>query len=195
MSNNSEVLILANGTIVSNSSATEATHRSVRATRLAQPTPERNLDIPAGFFKSSARTRARRLKTPLSHIGIPLVFGGFFPPGNGCYGRGCGRHSAPPLFIPARFRSFGDVSAGIRQAFCTGQHYPNAIAHAELIGPARNHLSRHTPDSRYGSSPSRYGPSDPNRDYGRSRDLPVPAQGASVHARVSDHAGPDGRSQ
>ena len=31
--------------------------------------------------------------------------------------------------------------------------------------------------------------------YGRSRDLPVPAQGASVHARVSDHAGSDGRSQ
>src|SRR5580704_12566998 len=35
----------------------------------------------------------------------------------------------------------------------------------------------------------------PNRAYGRSRDLPVPAQGASVHARVSDHAGSDGRSQ
>ena len=49
--------------------------------------------------------------------------------------------------------------------------------------------------SGYGSSPSRYGPSDPNRAYGRSRDLPVPAQGASVHARVSDHAGSDGRSQ
>ena len=32
----------------------------------------------------------------------------------------------------------------------------------------------------------------PNRAYGRSRDLPVPAQGASVHARVSDHAGSDG---
>ena len=46
-----------------------------------------------------------------------------------------------------------------------------------------------------GSSPSRYGPSDPNKAYGRSRDLPVPAQGASVHARVSDHAGSDGRSQ
>ncbi len=29
----------------------------------------------------------------------------------------------------------------------------------------------------------------PNRTYGQSRDLPVPAQGASVHARVSDHAG------
>ena len=38
--------------------------------------------------------------------------------------------------------------------------------------------------SGYGSSPSRYGPSDPNRAHGRSRDLPVPAQGASVHARV-----------
>ena len=35
----------------------------------------------------------------------------------------------------------------------------------------------------------------PNRAYGRSRDLPVPAQGASVHARVSDHAGSDRRSQ
>src|SRR5271154_7528773 len=40
----------------------------------------------------------------------------------------------------------------------------------------------------YDSSPSRYGPSDHNNAYGRSRDLPVPAQGASVHARVSDHA-------
>src|SRR5712671_3807292 len=39
--------------------------------------------------------------------------------------------------------------------------------------------------SGYGSSPSRYGPSDPNRAYGRSRDLPVPAQGASVHATGS----------
>src|SRR6202043_2929917 len=35
----------------------------------------------------------------------------------------------------------------------------------------------------------------PNRAYGRSRDLPVPAQGASVHARVSDHAGSGRRSQ
>ena len=49
--------------------------------------------------------------------------------------------------------------------------------------------------SGYGSSPSRCGPCDPNGAYGRSRDLPVPAQGASVHARVSDHAGSDGRSQ
>src|SRR5229473_2223498 len=39
--------------------------------------------------------------------------------------------------------------------------------------------------SGYGSSPSRYGPSDYNRAYGRSRDLPVPATGASVHARVA----------
>jgi len=30
---------------------------------------------------------------------------------------------------------------------------------------------------------------------GRSRDLPVPAQGASAHARVSDHAGSPGRSR
>ena len=29
----------------------------------------------------------------------------------------------------------------------------------------------------------------------RPRDLPVPAQGASAHARVSDHAGPSGRSR
>src|SRR5262245_28307859 len=42
----------------------------------------------------------------------------------------------------------------------------------------------------YGSSPSRCGPAAlPN---GRSRDLPVPAQGASAHARVSDHAGSSG---
>ena len=38
--------------------------------------------------------------------------------------------------------------------------------------------------SGFGSSPSRYGPSGHNSAYGRSRDLPVPAQGASVHARV-----------
>src|SRR6266516_3142488 len=30
---------------------------------------------------------------------------------------------------------------------------------------------------------------------GRSRDLPVPAQGASAHARVSDHAGSSERSR
>src|SRR5262245_65687326 len=42
----------------------------------------------------------------------------------------------------------------------------------------------------YGSSPSRCGPAAlPN---GRSRDLPVPAQGASAHASVCDHAGPSG---
>jgi len=34
----------------------------------------------------------------------------------------------------------------------------------------------------------------PNRAYGRSRDLPVPAQGAFVHARVYDHAGSGGHS-
>src|SRR5215831_16787855 len=37
--------------------------------------------------------------------------------------------------------------------------------------------------SGYGSSPSRHGPSA-RKAYGRSKDLPVPAQGASVHARV-----------
>src|SRR5262245_48361990 len=42
----------------------------------------------------------------------------------------------------------------------------------------------------YGSSPSRCGPAAlPTRP---SRDLPVPAQGASAHARVSDHAGSSG---
>ena len=38
--------------------------------------------------------------------------------------------------------------------------------------------------SGFGSSPSRYGPPGHNSTYGRSRDLPVPGQGASVHARV-----------
>ena len=37
--------------------------------------------------------------------------------------------------------------------------------------------------SGYGSSPSRHGPSA-QKAYGRPKDLPVPAQGASVHARV-----------
>jgi hypothetical protein len=35
----------------------------------------------------------------------------------------------------------------------------------------------------------------PNRACGRSRDLPVPAQGASIYARVLDHAGSGGRSR
>ena len=35
----------------------------------------------------------------------------------------------------------------------------------------------------------------PDRAYGRSRDLPVPAQGASIHARVLDHARLAGRSR
>src|SRR6266567_4462582 len=40
----------------------------------------------------------------------------------------------------------------------------------------------------YGSSPSRYGP-DRQRAGGRTWGLPVPAQGACVHARFFDHAG------
>jgi hypothetical protein len=43
--------------------------------------------------------------------------------------------------------------------------------------------------SGYSSSLSRCGPSGHNGAYGQSRDLPVPEQRASVHARVSDHAG------
>jgi len=42
--------------------------------------------------------------------------------------------------------------------------------------------------SGFGSSPSRCGPFGHNSAYGRYRDLPVPAQGASVYARVQDHA-------
>jgi len=45
-----------------------------------------------------------------------------------------------------------------------------------------------------GSSPSRRGPTA-HRARGRTRDLPVPAQRASAHARVSDHAGPFGGSR
>ena len=45
-----------------------------------------------------------------------------------------------------------------------------------------------------GSSPSRCGPRS-HCVIGRSRDLPVPAQRASAHARVSDHAGPSGHSR
>src|SRR5215212_4372113 len=44
----------------------------------------------------------------------------------------------------------------------------------------------------YGSSPSRCGPGMASRP-GQKRDLPVPAQGASAHARVSDRAGSAGR--
>ena len=46
----------------------------------------------------------------------------------------------------------------------------------------------------YGSSPSRCGP-ERHAAAGQTRDLPVPVQGASAHARVSDHAGPSGRSR
>jgi len=42
----------------------------------------------------------------------------------------------------------------------------------------------------YSSSLSRCGPMP---FYGQSRGLPVPAQGASAHARFYDHAGPLGR--
>ena len=45
-----------------------------------------------------------------------------------------------------------------------------------------------------GSSPSRRGPMA-RCARGRTRDLPVPEQGASAHARVFDHAGPPGRSR
>ena len=44
----------------------------------------------------------------------------------------------------------------------------------------------------FGSSPSQCGPAHYRRA-GQCGDLPVPAQGASVHARVSDHAGLFGR--
>ena len=46
----------------------------------------------------------------------------------------------------------------------------------------------------YGSSPSRRDPATLARP-GWARDLPVPAQGASAHARVSDHAGLPERSR
>jgi hypothetical protein len=46
----------------------------------------------------------------------------------------------------------------------------------------------------YGSSPSRCGPAR-QRAGGRTWGLPVPAQGASAHASVYDHAGPSGRSR
>ena len=46
----------------------------------------------------------------------------------------------------------------------------------------------------YGSSPSRCGP-DRQRAGGRTWGLPVPAQGASAHASVYDHAGPSERSR
>src|SRR6266404_6741050 len=45
-----------------------------------------------------------------------------------------------------------------------------------------------------GSSPSRCGPTS-LCVVGRTRDLPVPEQRASAHARVSDHAGPSGHSR
>ena len=45
-----------------------------------------------------------------------------------------------------------------------------------------------------GSSPCRRGPTA-RCAHGRTRDLPVPKQGASAYARVSDHAGPSGRSR
>src|SRR5437870_7107 len=43
----------------------------------------------------------------------------------------------------------------------------------------------------YGSSPSRCGP-ERRTAAGQTWDLPVPAQGASAHARFFDHAGPFG---
>jgi len=46
----------------------------------------------------------------------------------------------------------------------------------------------------YGSSPSRCGPATACRP-GQSRDLPVPEQGASAHARVFDRAGSPGHSR
>jgi len=45
-----------------------------------------------------------------------------------------------------------------------------------------------------GSSPSHCGPTS-LCVIGRTRDLPVPEQRASAHARVSDHAGPSGHSR
>jgi hypothetical protein len=45
-----------------------------------------------------------------------------------------------------------------------------------------------------GSSPSRCGPAHP-LETGQTRDLPVPAQRASAHARVFDHAGLSGHSR
>ena len=49
----------------------------------------------------------------------------------------------------------------------------------------------------YGSSPSRRGPAGVYRycPSGRARNLPVPAHGASAHAKVFDHAGSAGRSR
>ena len=43
----------------------------------------------------------------------------------------------------------------------------------------------------FGSSPSRCGPAAGTRAAGQTGDLPVPVQGACVHARFYDHAGSD----
>jgi hypothetical protein len=45
----------------------------------------------------------------------------------------------------------------------------------------------------FGSSPSRCGPSAHTATGGQAGDLPVPAQGACVHARFFDHAGSSAR--
>jgi hypothetical protein len=89
------------------------------------------------------------------------------------------RHYPPPLDISPRAEwDFNppDASA-VRHTLCRSQTSPGRASAATAPHlPATDHPT-------------------PNRAYGRSRDLPVPAQGGSVHARVSDHAGSDGRSQ
>jgi hypothetical protein len=64
----------------------------------------------------------------------------------------------------------------------------------QVKGPHSDLCSRNVLERCDSSSPSRCGPTS-LCVIGRTRDLPVPEQRASAHARVSDHAGPSGHSR
>src|SRR5438270_12449083 len=55
----------------------------------------------------------------------------------------------PPLFIQLAFGASATFKPPSAKTLPHGPALSQCDDHAELIGPTRNHLSRHTPDSRW----------------------------------------------
>ena len=97
--------------------------------------------------------------------------------------RSCVRHVLCWPAFPSAPALRSTVSAADRSAMFVGfiATMPGSDFSRPCVGGVGSSPSRHEPWTRCAP--------------GRTRDLPVPAQGASANARVSDHAGPSGRSR
>ena len=97
--------------------------------------------------------------------------------------RSCARTALCRLAFPSASALGSAGSAADRSALFVG--FPATMAESDAPAPSI---------IGFGSSPSRCGPA-PHLHTGRTWGLPVPAQRASAHARVSDHAATSRRSR